>query len=314
MQLIGPSVRPSGNSPPGRIRIPRFLAVCGLLLLIPFVARAASPEEAYLAARDKAIARLKPRDGAVGDALMKADDRARAALQKQLAKIVSPMAIAGVSADGRLNLATLIDGELDFGQLDGLAYAARDGKPRLIVTTPRLLERWIADHRTWWDHNNIPNGTEAVLRSEAFYTQAMSADASVSHFADVPVTKPADASFVTAMLAARRQDVGLTTPDNLLVAIARSDRLFVWSAPAGATITVMPPCVAIWDAAREKSDAAYEVYRTSELKDQAAFDTSTRLLDEGDVAYRSCFAERAPREPSFLALTRQAQELVDRVK
>ena len=39
-----------------------------------------------------------------------------------------------------------------------------------------------------------------------------------------------------------------------------------------------------------------------------------RILQEGDDAFRKCFAERAPSEPYFAALTKQAQELVDKLK
>ena len=36
--------------------------------------------------------------------------------------------------------------------------------------------------------------------------------------------------------------------------------------------------------------------------------------DDGDVAMRKCFAERAPSAPLFAAVRKQAQELVDRFK
>src|SRR5947209_3439987 len=87
---------------------------------------------------------------------------------------------------------------------------------------------------------------------------ARCSDASVFRFADIPVVKPANASFVNAMLIARRQDIGLTTPDELLIALVRADRVFIWSAPAQAKVTVNPACEAVWNEAAARADKAAE--------------------------------------------------------
>jgi hypothetical protein len=284
-----------------------------LLLLLPLSAHAASPEDAYVAARDKAIARLKPKNDKIDDAVTKADDAALAALQKQLEKLIGPTTIAGMSK-GKINLETLIEGEMGLGRLDGLVYQSDDEKTRVIVTTTPLLKRWIAAHKKWWDDNNIPQEMNAALKSEPFYTQATSSDAAVWHYADIPMATSANATFATAMLDARRQDVGLETPTELLVAVAGPVRAFIWSAPVNATISMMPECAEIWNAAQKQADAAYEAYRASDLKDEKKFADSKTILDNADAAYRKCFAARAKGEPFFAAVTKQAQELVDRVR
>src|SRR5262249_16159902 len=150
----------------------------------------------------------------------------------------------------------------------------------------------------------------AALKSEPFYTQAMSPDAAVFRFADVPVTKPANAGFVSAMLIARRQDIGLSTPDELVVATVRADRVFIWSAPVQRKAAINPACETVGNEAAARADKASAAFQKAEPKDDNPFD---RILQEGDEAFRRCFAERAAQEPYFPALTKQAQELADKV-
>ncbi|HMK79344.1 MAG TPA: hypothetical protein VK438_06820 [Xanthobacteraceae bacterium] len=284
-----------------------------LIVTLPIGARAASSEDSYITARDKYIARLKT-DGEVDEKTAKQEEAARTDLAGKLRAILGRVAVEGVPAESKLNLDTLIEGELGFGLIDGLAYQAGDDAPRLIVTTPALAKRWLTAHAKWWDSNNVPQDLSAALKSEPFYTQAISPDAAVARFADVPVAKPASASFVNAMLVARRQDIGLTAPDELLIAVMRADRLFIWSAPAQAKVVVNPACEAIWNDAVARGDKAYETYQKSDPKDEKLFEEQTRILQEGDDAFRRCFAEHAASEPFFPALTKQAQELVDKVK
>jgi hypothetical protein len=288
-------------------------ALIALLLIVPVSARAASPEDSYIAARDKFIAKLKT-DGEVDEKIAKQEEAARTDLEAKLRAILGRVSVEGMPTESKLNLDTLIEGELGFGLIDGLAYQASDDAPRLIVTTPSLAKRWLTAHAKWWDSNNVPQDFSAALKSEPFYTQALSPDAAVAHFADIPVTKPASMSFVNAMLVARRQDVGLTAPDELLVAVVRADRVFIWSAPTQTKVMVNPACEAIWNDAVARGDKAYEAYQKSDPKDEKLSEEQTRILQEGDDAFRRCFAERAANEPFFPALAKQAQELVDKVK
>jgi hypothetical protein len=293
--------------------MPMKALLIALLMTFPVSAYAASPEDNYIAARDKYVAKLKT-DGEVDEKTAKQEEAARAELEGKLRAILGRVSIEGVPSDGKLNLDTLIEGGIGFGLIDGLTHQAADDAPRLIVTTPALAKRWLTAHAKWWDDNNVPQDFNAALKSEPFYTQAMSSDAAVFRFADIPVTKPASASFVSAMLVARRQDIGLTTPDELIVAVVRADRVFIWSAPAQAKVAVNPACEAVWNEAVARGDKAYETYQKSDPKDEKLFEEQTRLLQEGDDAFRRCFSDRAAREPFFAALVKQAQELVDKVK
>jgi hypothetical protein len=293
--------------------LPMKAILVALLLIFPGSVYAASPEDNYIAARDKYVAKLKT-DGEVDEKTAKQEEAARADLEARLRTILGRVTVEGVPADGKLNLETLLEGSLGFGQIDGLSHQAADDAPRLIATTPSLAKRWLVAHAKWGDSNNVPQDLQAALRSEPFYTQAMSQDAAVFHFATIPVTKPASTSFVNAMLIARRQDIGLTTPDELVVAVVRADRVFIWSVPTQAKVTVNPACEALWNAAVARGDKAYEAYQKSDPKNEKLFEEQTRILQEGDDAFRRCFGERAAREPFFGALVKQAQELVDKVK
>ena len=76
----------------------------------------------------------------------------------------------------------------------------------------------------------------------------------------------------------------------------------------------MPDCAAVWNAAQTKADAAYEAYRASDLKDEKKFEDSKTIRDNADTGYRKCFAARVKDEPYFAEITKQAQELVDRMR
>lgn len=274
-------------------------------------AQAASPEDTYIAARDKYIAKFKAA-GEVNDTTARQEEAARADLEAKLRAMLGRIAVEGLPPDGNLTLDTLFGGEIGFGQLDALSFQANDDGPRLLVTTPSLAKRWLAAHaKSFGKDNDVPQDLAAALKSEQFYTQAMSQDAAVFRFADIPLAKPANASLVTAMLVARRQDIGLATPDELFIAVLRADRLFIWTAPTQAKAAINPACEKVWNDAAARADKAAEEFKKSDPKDD---NPSERILQEGDDAFRRCFAERAPGEPYFAPLTKQAQELVDKLK
>jgi len=279
------------------------------LLSWPLAALAASPEQAYLAARDAAIAKLKT-DGEVSDAMMKQEKAARADLAKRLAKIIGPVAIKGLAAKGTANLDTLFEGDVGFGMLDGLRYATSDGKQAVVVTTTGLLDAWVAGRP---QDSKLPASATEALKAETAYTQAISSDAAVSRYAEIPITKPAGASFAYAMLTATSQDVGPPAPTDIIVALIAGDRAYIVSANATAKITAIGACEAIAKELSAQADVAYQKYTASELKDEAAFNESTRLRESADTEYRRCYGEKASSEPFFAGVLKQAQALVDQL-
>ncbi len=285
-----------------------------LMVLLPAAAKGASPEEGYLASRDRYIAKFKQSAGQADDRVRKAEERALGDLEKQLRRIIGSLSIEGFSPQGKINLDTLTPGEIDFGRLDGLVYSSADDKTRVLVTTDALLDRWLRAHRNWWPGlANVPQAVGDALKSEAFYTQALATDAAIGRYAELPVAKPAKAGFAFAMLAARSQDIGPRTPEEVIVSVVQAGRVFVVSAPANAKVDPIPACEEVWREYQGKADSIFSAYTASDPKDDKLLAEHTQLQEEGDAAFRRCFAERARNEGFFAKLVEQAQALVDRL-
>ncbi len=204
-------------------------------------AMAATPEQSYIAARDAAIAKIKAMVTAKPDTAKPASsnsdftiidaaaEKARKELEVQLRAIVGPVAIKGLEGDGAINLDTLIEGDEDFGLLDGMVYGAVDAKTGVIVTTDGLFRRWLHAHKDWWgkDSTSIPLDPAAAVKVDAFYTQGVQTDAAIMRFAELPIRKPASAAFAFAMLAARSQSEVPATADEVFIATAQGGRVFI---------------------------------------------------------------------------------------
>jgi hypothetical protein len=235
----------------GIIRASVILAVVIAAFRVLPSAMAAMPEQSYIAARDAAIAKIKAMDTAKPDTakpdtakpdtakpassnsdftiIDAAAEKARKELEVRLRAIVGPVVIKGLEGDGAINLDTLIEGDEDFGLLDGMVYGAVDAKTRVIVTTDGLLRRWLHAHKDWWgkDSTGIPLDPSAAVKVDAFYTQGVQTDAAIMRFAELPIRKPAGAAFAFAMLAARSQSEVPATADEVFIATAQGGRVFV---------------------------------------------------------------------------------------
>jgi len=288
-----------------------------LLILAPMAARAASPEESYLAARDAYIANFKALSDAkkIDDDATKQHEMAIGELGKLMRPIVGPVAIKGLPAEGKSSLDSLFDGDMGFGLLDGMIYSSADEKTHVIVTTDRLFDRWLRAHKDWWGPKsvNVPQEVTAALTTEAFYTQALQTDSAIFKYVELPVAKPANAKFAFAMLVARAQDIGPRTPNELIVSVVQGGRVFVVSAPANAKVASIPACQKIWDEAQRKAAAAQQPHIDSEMKNEKLSEQRERIGQDGDTAFHRCFAQQAKSQGYFADLTRQAQALVDRL-
>jgi hypothetical protein len=201
------------------------------------LAAAATPEDAYIAARDAAISRIKAAEDAeqrgpmdsIGDKILSAEAQARAELEKQMRAIIGPVIIKDMTGEAKLNLDTLSEGDEGFGILDGMVNGGLDAKTRVIVTTESLFRRWLKQHKEWWDKdsNDIPQEPNAAVKANNFYTQAVLTDSAILRFADLPIRKPAGAAFAYAMLAARTQDDVPHKADEIFLAVAQGGKVFV---------------------------------------------------------------------------------------
>jgi hypothetical protein len=281
-----------------------------LVALAPTALNAASLEQDYYAARDRAIKHMAAADkpGGYDDKLREYEDKALADLTARMRRIVGPSRLPGMSGEGTSNVDTLYRGDQGFGRLDGLAYGEIDAKTRVVVSTDTLFKAWLKSRRKWWPTDEVPQDMTKALRSDAFFTQALLGDAAFQIYAELPVTKPAKASTVFAMLNTRAQDIGPWPATEITVSLVQGHRVYVVTTPAETSIAPMPECVALWDAANKKLQEESE---KPPVPGQSFGDLSESVRSNGDEEFHRCFAERAPRDPGYAALVKQAQAIVD---
>ncbi len=297
---------------------PMAAALFGLALAFSSAggAVAASPEEAYGAARDAAIAHIAKLEKANGNSekVDAADAAALADLQKRLIEIIGPVAIPGFPGPAKINLETLGSG-VGFGKLDGLEFTAgnADDAPFVVVTTKTLLQAWLKRRAADLDASQrVPAAIDATLRSNSFYTFAIGSDAAFSIAADLDIAEPG-ADFAYAALGRWAQDIGPSTLDHVVVAVGEGGRVYLADFVAGTTVENVPACKAVWDKAEAAAEKFGAAYRASGLTDEKAFDESTAAEEKGDRDWFACVRGRARQEKFYPALLSEAQRKADRL-
>jgi len=293
----------------------RAIVAAVLAAGITISASAATLEEAYIAARDAAIAKIKADEAAdkhgpmdpTSNKIIDEDDRARASLEQQMRAIVGPVVIKGMTSDAKINLDTLNDSFEGFGMLDGMVYGGLDDKTRVIVTTDSMFKRWLRD---WWDEPGSTPQLSDAAKNNNFYTRAILTDAAVVRFADMPIRKPAGASFAYAMLAARTQSDVPRKADEIFVLVAEGSKIFLAYTREFGAVGPIAACDAI------RSDLVKQSVAVAEepgLDEKAQRKKSDDLSGKSESEFLRCFAEKASQQNSFAAATQAAQALLDRL-
>jgi hypothetical protein len=285
----------------------RLVAVIALLALASSgsPAKAQSAEDRYLAARDAALERFTPdRVPNVGQRELDEEGKARAELDGLMRAVVGAQSLDGFEP-GQFNLTTLFSGDIDFGRLDGLTFEADGGDTRMVLTTRSLLTKWL---QAKWQDPKDRVAPDIAMKSETFYLRALGSDAAILRYADIPLGV-ADAF---AILAARTQDAPPFEADEVLVTALRGERVFV------ASVRVEPALsVAACTRAREEAEAKLAELERAEIKpgprNAAALERVIKLRDRIETDFRSCFAERAPKEPGFANAVKRAKDMLARM-
>lgn len=299
--------------------VPTPRAVC--FLIAAFVSAGAaptetSPEDHYVALRDAAIEKLKSiyDAGNIDDAGTKAENLARADLEAQMRAILGPLSYAGFGP-GKLNLDTLSEGDEGFGMLDGLRFDATVGKsgapaggkdaagnyvePRahIIVTTQTMLARWLHAHKDWWNKGikNVPQQIAAALQDETFYTQAITTDAAVVKFNELPIAKPVSATLAYAMLAGRTQSEIPDAADQVFVSALANGKVYVAYGSIEPKVHI-PACDAIRTDYNKRSEDAYEALRQNRIDEKTYDKTSANKVKSRSSA--ASLSERQSSQPS----------------
>jgi hypothetical protein len=305
----------------------RFVAPV-LLAAVISSASAATPEDRYIAARDAAIAKIsKLYDGKKDDEVEKVEKAADADLLAQMKVILAEPDRKGFGP-ARLNLDAYSQGDEGFGLLDGLRFdslvgengekAGENGadgkyvepKAHIIVTTQTLFERWLRGHKDWWGKKtkNVPQQMGAAFKDEAFYTQAIPTDAAVVSFNELPIAKPASATSASALLGGRTQDSAPDAADEVFVAAVADGRVYVAFSSIKPKVHI-PACLAIRADYNKMADKAADDLSSKRI-DKKAYDKLGDFRQQGEDAYKKCFTQRAPQQPTFAEATKQAQALL----
>jgi hypothetical protein len=312
-----------------RASVIRLAAACCVLgTLAGANAAPLSPEDRYIAARDAAIAKItKLYDDKQDEVAQKADAAVRGDLLLQLKAIVGETERKGYGPV-RLSLMSLSSsGDEDYGALDGLRFEAligengekagrngADGKyvePKafIVVTTQKLFEHWLHhDHKEWLRSKDLSQNFASALKDETFYTTTFPNGSAMVNFSSLPIAKPAAATFAYAMLGGRTQDAMPNAANEIYVAAIANGKAYVASSTIKPKVQV-PGCIAIKSGYEKKAEKAGSNFQSGKLGKKAD-DKLPDYRQQGEDAYKKCFAERAPREPAFAEATKQAQALL----
>ena len=277
---------------------------------------AASPEDDYIATRDKAIAAIAALNNAntAIETIDAQNEKALADLQQRLSGIIGPLAVKDFPATGTINIESLSDSDIGYGMLDGLRYTKGDDGPTLVATTRGLLERWLQAKAAETDESfKLPASIDEALKLDAFYTQAINSDAAFEGTLDFPLKTPQGADSAFARLGGWTQDVGPIYEQEVIVTLVKGDSVRIMAAPAAPAVPKIAACDAVWTAADAAAQKFQETYQASDLKDEKAFDAANAAWEKGDADYRACMGKNLPADPAVPALLTQVQALADQM-
>ena len=183
-------------------------------------------------------------------------------------------------------------------------------KAHIIVTTQTMFARWLHEHKEWWDKGikNVPQQIGAALKSESFYTQAISTGAAVINFNSLPIALPASSTSGYAMLAGRTQSEIPDDADEVFVSALADGKVYVAYGSIVPKVQI-PACMAIRAGYDKRAEQAYEKFQRRELS-KKAYDKLGNLRQQGEDAFKRCFTRLAPAQPAFAEATKQAQALL----
>ncbi|MCA0045802.1 hypothetical protein LB577_02340 [Mesorhizobium sp. B283B1A] len=285
-----------------------------MFALASSAAFAASPEDDYVAARDKAIAAIAALNSANApvEDLDAADAKARTDLEGRLSALLGPLAVKDFPATGTINLESLSDADVGYGMLDGLRYTKSDDGPSLLATTRGLLDRWLQARSAETDPAlKLPTDINEALKLDAFYTQAINSDAAFLGTLDFPLKKPDGADIAIARLGGWTQDVGPIYEQQVVVTLVKGNNVMIASAPATPPVPKIAACEALWTAADEAAQKL--AAQASGQQDETAYDAANAAWEKGDGDYRKCMGEQLPKDAAFPALVGEAQALADQM-
>lgn len=282
------------------------------LVLTPIGATAVSPEDAYLAARDRYIASFKtipsPKDE---KAVFARHEEAIRDLEQQLKSIVGPFSSLDFPAEGKLNLVSLFPDDIGFGMLDGLVYGESESDKSIVVTTDTLLDKWLLGRPKGRSKYGIPTSAAVAVKTEDFYAQAVNSDSAAANYGEIPVVAPPGAKFAHAMLSLIGNGPLVPgAPDRIFVALEQGGRVFIVNEKLATSVPPIPACDAAGADISKKADAVDSAFMKGGGKNKRLLDQVEKLRDDADAAVCACFASKVKGTPAFKASEVQAAAIV----
>lgn len=226
-------------------------------------------------------------------------------LENQLRTIIGPIDIEGFPKQGKINLETLFP-EVGFGQIDGLRFDS--DREYLFVTTETLLKNYLIKHP------KLPKNVPELSKNADFFSLVFYSDAAVNFYAKVPVKRAKGQTYAHAFLGIAAQDIGPFIPKEIYVLVAKRNKIFLVYAPTTIEVSEIQECKMEWDKFEKKRSEAFNVYRSSQLKNKKAINDSFRYEKQGFETYYRCYGKEVKNQEFFIALKRQAQSIVDRLQ
>jgi len=160
----------------------------------------------------------------------------------------------------------------------------------------------------------LPKDLAELSKTGEFYLRAITAESAVTYFAEIPVKSANGKSYVRAFLGLTAQDIGPFIPKEIFVFVTKGNRILAVQSPAATEITEIPQCRNEWEKFAKKKADANELYRSSGLNNEKAFDERVQQYEQqGFEAYQRCYDREAKNQKFFAYLKKQAQSIVDRL-
>jgi hypothetical protein len=128
------------------------------------------------------------------------------------------------------------------------------------------------------------------------------------NFDPLPIAKPASATFAYGMLAGRTQDDIPNAADQVFVSALANGKVYIAYGSIEPKVQIAV-CAVIRADYNKRAEGGDEAFRLKKI-DKQAYDRLGDLRQQGEDAYKRCFSQRAPQQPSFAEATRQAQQLL----
>jgi hypothetical protein len=110
------------------------------------------------------------------------------------------------------------------------------------------------------------------------------------------------------MLAGRTQSEIPDAADNVFVSVIANGKVYIAYGSIDPKVQV-PACLAIRTSYNNKAEQADDDLRSEKI-DRKAYGKLGDLRQKGEDAYKRCFTQNAPKQPSFAEATRQAERLL----